>query len=244
MEKDHFLDRHPLVNEHGTIFSGDEVFICLKNMQPYAKELQDLTKITVSNYLTSQGYHPRGQKVKGMETIWDEKNKKYTQEERVGRITYKIINGNIVPTTEGYKYIEKYGNNKLKLSTFKEIKNKFVLILVLRFDNFTLKVILDKWLYFDNIESIQNFINKQNIENPKLFMDRITLINNERPFEFKDIDIYYKNKFLNQPVTELFEYLLRNYEASNTSSFNFNKYFDLELDSFEVEKPKEYNKKL
>ncbi len=240
MEKNHFLDRHPIVNEHGTVFAGDEVFICLKNMQPYAKELQDLTKITVSNYLTSQGYHPRGQKVKGIETIWDEEKKQYINEERVGRITYKIINGNIVPTKEGFKYIQKYGKNKLRLAKFEEIKDKYVLILVFRFDNFTLKTVFDNWLYFNTIEEIKQFIENQNILNPTLYSDRITILNKQKPLEFKNIKIYYKNRYLDKPLTELFEYLIRNYDSSNNSNFNFNKYFNLDIDSFEVEKPKEY----
>ena len=50
--------------------------------------------------------------------------KQYINEERVGRITYKIINGNIVPTKEGFKYIQKYGKNKLRLAKFEEIKDK------------------------------------------------------------------------------------------------------------------------
>ncbi|WP_286077794.1 hypothetical protein, partial [Thomasclavelia cocleata] len=70
--------------------------------------------------------------------------------------------------------------------------------------------------------------------------DRITILNKQKPLEFKNIKIYYKNRYLDKPLTELFEYLIRNYDSSNNSNFNFNKYFNLDIDSFEVEKPKEY----
>ena len=241
MEKDHFLDRHPLVNEHDAILPGDEVFICLKNMQQYAKELQDLTKITVSNYLTSQEYHPRGQKVKGFEKIWDEKNLEYVQEERVGRITYKIINGNVVPTKEGYKYIKKYNKNKLKLVKYEEIKDSFLLVLVFKFNDFKFKIIIDDWKYFDSIEEVQEYIKKQKITSPKLFMDKISLIQNNRPEDFNKIDIYYNNKRLKISLVELFEYLINTYESSNNTSFYFNKYFNLILDCFELKNPIMYS---
>ena len=241
MEKDHFLDRPSLVNEHDSILPGDEVFICLKNMQPYAKELQDLTKITVTNYLTSQPYHPRGQKVKGYEKIWNEELQEYEQEERVGRITYKIVNGNVVPTKEGNKYIYRYGKNKLKLVKFEEIKDKYILNLVLSFKDFKFKLVLDKWIYFDSIEEAEKYIKKQNISECKLTQDKIFIKSNNIPEEFNDVNIYIKNKIVDAEIEDIFEYFTTHYESSNNASFNFNKTFDLEIDSFELTKPKEIN---
>lgn len=239
MEKDHFLDRHPLVNNHNSVLPGDEVFICLKNMQPYAKELQDLTKITVTNYLTSQDYHPRGQKVKGYETIWDEEKQEYIQEEQVGRITYKIINRFLVPTTEGIKYIERKGK-RLKLSTYEEIKDKLLLFIVLGFKEFSFMVCLDEWRYFNNQDEVKSYLQTITISEPKLFQDRITLIMNNRLETYKNIKIFSNQKEVPLTLENFFSALVIRYPAANNSVFDFNKFYELSIDSFESRKQIEY----
>ncbi len=238
MEKDHFLDRHPIVNEHDKVLPGDEVFICLKNMQPYAKELQDLTRITVSNYLTSQTYHPRGQKVKGIEKIWDKENKEYIYEERVGRMTYKIFDGRAVLTKDGFKYIFKDGE-KLKLKLFDEIKSFYNLYLVFAYEDFIFKVGFDHSVFLKDSEEAGFLISTFNITNAKLFSDKIVYFNNEQEFNSSDFEIYYRNKPLEISKNEFFDIFSNQYAPSNTSHFNFNKYYSLELISYELHSPEE-----
>lgn len=83
MEKDYFRDR-PI---ESTIFDGirvgDEVLICEKDAQKYAKEISDLTYGTVIEKLTKHN-HPRGIKVK-ISTL--------NSQVKVGRIVY-IVNPN------------------------------------------------------------------------------------------------------------------------------------------------------
>lgn len=78
MEKDYFKDRpieSTLVNK---IKIGDEVLICEKQAQVYAKEISDLTYGTVVEKLTKHN-HPRGIKVK-IKTL--------NSQIKVGRVVY------------------------------------------------------------------------------------------------------------------------------------------------------------
>ena len=78
MEKDYFLDRPNEIMYRDNVPNGTKVFICTKQMQPYAKELKDLNLITITGNLTSTYLHSRGQKVQGVEIATD----KYESKER------------------------------------------------------------------------------------------------------------------------------------------------------------------
>lgn len=78
MEKDHFQDRSIESTQYNAIQLGDSVFICEKQAQKYAKEMEDLTHGVVVQKLTKHN-HPRGIKVK----IRDEEG-----QIKVGRIVY------------------------------------------------------------------------------------------------------------------------------------------------------------
>ena len=80
MEKDHFKDRSKEATLYSAIKKGDEVLICEKHAQRYAKEISDLTHGFVVEKLTRHD-HPRGIKVK-IRTL--------NNQIRVGRIVYKI----------------------------------------------------------------------------------------------------------------------------------------------------------
>lgn len=236
MEKDHFKDRDPIVNQHGILFDGDEAFICLKNMQPYAKELQDLTRVQFSRYLTSQEYHPRGQKIRGYEKVWNKQNREYDLEERVGRITYRIINGNIVPTTEGYKYIEKLPNNKLKLSTFEEIKNKYNLVSVFCYDDIKYEAIIDPEVYFSNSEEIQEYIRKTHISKITLYQEHIEVETENGIYQLKNFKITYKGYNVTEKKEEIFNFIIENQDKNS----RFIKSASMKLDSFYAIHPKQY----
>lgn len=104
MEKDHFKDRTietTLVNE---IKVGDYVYICLKAMQPYAEQIDDLTFGKVTKILTKHN-HDRGIKVSVQTFINPNENRNLnnavniTEDEhligfnQVGRVVYKTTNG-------------------------------------------------------------------------------------------------------------------------------------------------------
>ena len=63
MEKDHFKDRPVESTIHSCIHIGDDVLICEKKAQKYAREIGDLTYGTVIEKLSKHD-HPRGVKVK------------------------------------------------------------------------------------------------------------------------------------------------------------------------------------
>ncbi len=78
MEKDYFRDRPVESTIHSAIHIGDDVLICEKHAQKYAKTIDDLTYGTVVEILTKHD-HPRGIKVK-IKTL--------NSQLRVGRIVY------------------------------------------------------------------------------------------------------------------------------------------------------------
>lgn len=78
MEKDYFPDRSILSTRYNAIQPGQSVFICEKQAQKYAKEIEDLTHGVVIQKLTKHD-HPRGIKVK----IRDDNG-----EIKVGRVVY------------------------------------------------------------------------------------------------------------------------------------------------------------
>ena len=78
MEKDYFRDRPVESTIHSAIHIGDDVLICEKHVQKYAKTIDDLTYGTVVEILTKHD-HPRGIKVK-IKTL--------NSQLRVGRIVY------------------------------------------------------------------------------------------------------------------------------------------------------------
>lgn len=64
MEKDFFKNRSYAYQYNNLLRIGDEVLICEKHMQKCAKEINDLTKGTIVEKLTSTLNHPRGIKVR------------------------------------------------------------------------------------------------------------------------------------------------------------------------------------
>lgn len=104
MEKDYFKDRTietTLVNE---IKVGEYVYICLKAMQPYATQIEDLTFGKVTKILTKHN-HDRGIKVSVQTFLNPNENRSLnnmidiTEDEyligfnQVGRVVYKTTNG-------------------------------------------------------------------------------------------------------------------------------------------------------
>lgn len=71
MEKDYFKDRTKIATQNDYVLLGDIVYICLKDKQKTAKDINDLTKIIVCRKLTSKKFHPRGIKVLGYEIPHD-----------------------------------------------------------------------------------------------------------------------------------------------------------------------------
>lgn len=230
MEKDHFLDRHPQNQDRNKINRGDKVFICLKSAQTYAKELDDLTIVTVTANLTSQPIHPRGQKVKGLETIINADGEE-EQIERVGRVVYKIENGCEVLTTEGIKYIYEYKERdriKHKLISPQELKGCFSLFIFLKFDSFSFEFPLNPWLYLQE-QDIQDYVNTLFLSNFELRENRISYILNGIEKTETNFFSYYNNQSQREDNEEVFNFIANNYQSKNNTSENYNKIFDLEF---------------
>ena len=92
MEKDYFKDRPPESRCFEDVKPGNEAYICLKKMQPYAKEIDDLTLVTICRKLTRDN-HPRGIKVEGIDN-----NGNLV----VGRVVYLVYEGKLL-TKNGLK---------------------------------------------------------------------------------------------------------------------------------------------
>lgn len=102
MEKDYFKDRPIESTQIDKIKIGMEVYICVKAMQPYAEDLEDLSRGYITKILTKHN-HPRGikciiaQNSNGMALT--------------GRIVY-ICDGDLILTNDGWKQ-EKDVNPKI-----------------------------------------------------------------------------------------------------------------------------------
>lgn len=217
MEKNYFLDRHPICQERDNIQKGDRVFICLKKAQTYAKELKDLTLITVTANLTSQAIHPRGQKVKGLDEYG---------EEHVGRVTYKFADKNRVFTKDGLKYVYKDNDGCFNLATKDEITGLYSLIIVFKYKNFEFEFDFEPFLFF-KYENIQNFVDSLNIHNARLKGGLIIYENGEREIIEKKFISIYNNQTVNNE--DVFNFLCNNYQSDNNSAYNYNKEYFLEF---------------
>lgn len=94
MEKDFFKDRPIEVTQPGSIKIGMEVYICSKLMQPFASELDDLSRGFVTKLLTRH-QHDRGIKVE----IEQPNGFKM-----VGRCTYIVRKDGLILTKDGWKH--------------------------------------------------------------------------------------------------------------------------------------------
>lgn len=92
MEKDYYRDRPIEVTQVDKIKVGMEVCICIKAMQPYAKEVDDLLRGVVTRVLTKHS-HPRGLKVEVLQE---------NGINMVGRCIYIVENG-LFLTKDGWK---------------------------------------------------------------------------------------------------------------------------------------------
>lgn len=93
MEKDYFKDRTKESTSYNAIHIGSNVFICTKEKQRTAKTIDDLYLVKVTAHLTKQAIHPRGQKIKGVDTS--------TGKTLVGRVVYLTENENRINTKNG-----------------------------------------------------------------------------------------------------------------------------------------------
>ena len=192
--------------------------------------MDDLTIVTVAANLTSQPIHPRGQKVKGLETVVNPDGEE-EQVERVGRVVYKIENNCEVLTTEGIKYIYEYkerGRIKHKLVFPQEIKDCFSLFVLLKFDSFTFEFPLNPWLYLQE-QDIQDYVNTLFFSDFELRENRISYILNNVKKAETNFSSYYNNQSQKENNEEVFSFIANNYQSKNNTSESYNKIFDLEL---------------
>lgn len=151
MEKDYFKDRPEECRIKNSLKIGSEAFICLKSMQKTAKELSDLTRITISEHLTNQDYHPMGCKLKGYNYERDcFGNLKYNNglivNTVVGRCTYPIIYNNAL-TSSGNKAIV-FSDNKLILRSPDKINcDLYNLVIVFTFNEIELECLVNPYNY-------------------------------------------------------------------------------------------------
>jgi len=211
MEKDYFKDRPESVQYNSKIYKGSAVFICLKKMQPYAKEISDLTLTNVTANLTSAWQHPRGQKIKGYEIETDKYgNKIYKDDynEVVGRCTY-IMDDNLwsFDTTEGKKFLKHNSKTgKLSIVPYDKLKGAMKIYCVLKHDRACFKMPLCKYMYFEKIEQAQSFIDELNIYNIYYYNDNIYMAVDENMIYEDKFEMYIDGKKIVNP-REMYYYV-------------------------------------
>lgn len=159
MEKDYFKDR-PVESTHRKfLYNGDEAIICLKAAQKYASDLKHLTRITITEHLTSQDIHPRGIKFRGYCYSRDDygnllvEDYRLIKEEVVGRCVYPIKN-DLVLTKDGYKAMA-FENNVLLLKSVCDDVNNMQCVMEFGIKNYSVSSIISPYNYVseDNLES-------------------------------------------------------------------------------------------
>lgn len=232
MEKDYFKDRPEEIKYNKNLYKGRNVFICLKKMQPYAKEIADLTLTKITANLTSQQFHPRGQKIKGerIDTdIYGNKLYKEEYEEVVGRCTYIVDdNGWSLDTLEGKKFLI-YNNQKKKLDMlpYELLKGYMKIYVILSAGDILFKIPICRYIYFKEINKVESFIENLKIENAVLSGNLITMrLNGVHIFE-DDIVMMINNK-VSQNKDVAYEYLCNKFNKKNN--------FELEVSEFVIEK--------
>lgn len=231
MERDYFKDRPETVQYNKNLYRGENVFICLKKMQPYAKEISDLTLTKITANLTKQYQHPRGQKIKGDKVELDKYGNKILAdeyEEVVGRCTYILDdNGWSFDTKEGKKFLI-YNNkkDKLEMLPYSLLKGYMKIFVLLRANNACFKIPICKFVYFNDMIIAQNFLDNLVFSDIVYNGNQITMtLNNTRIYE-DDFKMYLNDKQIFDDK-EMFDYLTLLYG---------NKDVPLEIENFILEK--------
>lgn len=201
MEREYFRDRPESIKYNKYIYRGCVAFICLKKMQPYAKEISDLSLIEVTQNLTKQPEHPRGQKVKGNLINTDKYgNKIYIEdkEEVVGRCTYLLDENEWSLDTKDGKKVLIYNSNKKNIDIvgYELLKEFIKIYAILELGNITFKIPICRYAYFKTIREAREFLDKivleraflihagvimANLNNKVIYEDKYEVfINNER----------------------------------------------------------------
>lgn len=154
MEKDYFKDRPDSVQYRENVSKGTKVFVCEKQAQKYAKELNDLTLIEVTANLTSQSVHPRGQKVKGTKKARDRFGNELYEgdgEDIVGRCTYIVGDDEeTVDTSEGKKYLKiDISTGQISLIPPSEAERGYRLAIEATFGNEVIRICPFRYLFFE-----------------------------------------------------------------------------------------------
>ena len=240
MEREYFRDRPELVQFNKNIGKGHLVYIWLKKMQPFAKEISDLTLTKVTANLTTQYQHPRGQKIRGEKQELDKFGNKLYQEqyeEVVGRCTYLLDDNEwSFDTTEGKKLLI-YNSNKGKLDVLphEQLKGFLKIYILLKRGRVSFKIPFCKFTYFKDVSIAQSFIDK-------IVLEEIEYNNSKIKMKFNGIHIFEdKIEFFldNERTTdeqEVFDYLCYTQQSKNNTTIKDNKIFELEVENFLLEK--------
>lgn len=249
MEKDYFLDRPNEVMYRNNVANGVKVFICTKQMQPYAKELKDLNMITITENLTSTATHSRGQKVKGEEIFTDiygnyilDANDNLIKKDVRGRCTYIVTpDGSAILTKQGYKYLELFtdddGNNKFKMLTEDKILGKYKLVATFRLEpEFEFRIPICKYKYFSSLDDLKAEALKIDLANAILHRGFITM--NMNDYKIKVMDVYAEygaNKQILISNPSFLEHLNNSYAPMNNTNYSFNQRYALNFTGFIAE---------
>lgn len=221
MEKDYFKDRPEECRKKSFLNTGNEAFICLKSMQKTANTLSDLTRITITEHLTNQEYHPRGCKLKGYCYERDLfGNIKYNNglllNSVVGRCTYPIIDNKVI-TSLGSQII--VFNNKLELVLPDKIGlDLYNLVVVFNYNEIILDCLINPYQFLTK-EKLSKEISSLNLYS-SYFTGEYIILNKEnyqiaiKPFCYKinGTDINY-NSF-SEYITA--QYLSKKFKISLT----------------------------
>lgn len=238
IEREFFKDRPETVQFNENLYKGRVVFICLKKMQPFAKNISDLTLTRITQNLTKQYKHPRGQKIRGEKIELDKFGNMLVVndfEEVVGRCTYILDdNGWSLDTNEGKKVLI-YNNKKdeLDLISVEKLTGFLKIYVLLSAGKVSFKIPFCKFTYFRDDDIARNFLDKTVLTNAIFKNDKIIMNFNGTNIYEDNIELFFDN-VPSYEKNELLDYL-RYTQKARTTAFN-EEFFELELKSFFLEK--------
>ena len=201
MEKDYFLDRSVNVCKRENFNIGDRAFICLKEAQVYAKELNDLNLIEIRRIMTPIEFHPRGVKVMGYEMVYTDIEEEL--KERYGRVVYKLNSPFTVETKEGTKAIVQ-SKGKMLLVNPISLKDYYSILVWVGNGSFSFSFPYHDFMYFKDDKRAKELI--RDIKITDIYLDREGVVFCDNGINKKNYNV---NTFCNkEPLNDSSAFLM------------------------------------
>lgn len=212
------------------IFINDIVYIYEYKNRNNIQNFEDLTEIKVTDISPTGDNIVSGYNIENGHFV-ETSNGNY--EKTAGIVVFKKEKNIITNVKNNKKYFITY-NNEIKKYDEQDL---FEIYIVTKLDNdVIIKFSLNNFC-FDNMEDINNCINKIKLSHFELLDTHINFMLNKQKIECYQYEVYFKENIITTNNKEkLFNYACKNKNSINKTSFDFNKVFSLKFVEYEISK--------